>query len=80
VSNRYRFTEAGQAIAERRRSALEKRGNPCGQALVPCSRLWTLNSRCAFSLILRRSAAKAEYESRLALWDEWNAVAIEADG
>jgi NAD(P)-dependent dehydrogenase (short-subunit alcohol dehydrogenase family) len=75
------YAEVGQAIAERRRSAIGKRGNPAAtrgpvlkivDAEKPPLRVFFGPAPLGI--------AKADYESRLALWEEWNAVAIEAQG
>ena len=75
------YAEVSNAIAERRRAAIGKRGNPAAtrgpvlkivDAAQPPLRV--------FFGPAPLSMAKAEYESRLALWEEWNAVSIEAQG
>jgi len=75
------YAQAGQAIAERRRAAIGKRGNPAAtrgpvlkivDAAQPPLRVFFGPAPLGI--------AKADYESRLALWEEWNAVAIEAQG
>ncbi len=75
------YAEVSNAIAERRRAAIGKRGNPAAtrgpvlkivDAAQPPLRV--------FFGPAPLSMAKADYESRLALWEEWNAVSIEAQG
>ncbi|MEO6600596.1 MAG: SDR family oxidoreductase [Polyangiaceae bacterium] len=75
------YAEVGQAIAERRRAAIGKRGNPAatrGPVLkivdAPQPPLRVFFGPAPLGM------ARADYESRLAMWEEWNAVAIEAQG
>ncbi len=75
------YAEVANAIAERRRAAIGKRGNPAA------TRAPVLKIVDAAQPPLRvffgpapLGMAKADYESRLALWEEWQAVAIEAQG
>ncbi len=75
------YAEVGAAIAERRRGAIGKRGNPAA------TRAAVLAIVDAPEPPLRiffgpapLGVAKADYESRLALWEEWNAVSVAANG
>ena len=75
------YAEVSNAIAERRRAAIGKRGNPAatrGPVLkivdAPQPPLRVFFGPAPLGM------AKADYESRLALWEEWNEVAIEAQG
>ena len=75
------YAEAAQAIAERRRASIGKRGNPAATrgALMKIVDAAHPPLRVFFGPA-PLGMAKADYESRLALWEEWNAVSIEAQG
>jgi NAD(P)-dependent dehydrogenase (short-subunit alcohol dehydrogenase family) len=75
------YAAMGNAIAERRRAAVGKRGNPAAtraavlkivDAKEPPLRVFFGPAPLAI--------AKADYESRLALWEEWHAVSVAAQG
>jgi len=75
------YAEVGKAIAERRKAAIGKRGNPAAtrgpilkvvDAAEPPLRV--------FFGPAPLEMAKADYASRLELWQKWQDVAIEANG
>ena len=75
------YAAVSAAIAERRKAAIGKRGNPVAtrgpilkivDSPQPPLRVFFGPAPLAM--------AKADYEGRLKLWEEWNDVAIEAHG
>lgn len=75
------YAAVSQAIAERRKAAIGKRGNPVAtrgpilkivDALEPPLRVFFGPAPLGM--------AKADYEGRLNLWEQWHDVAVEAHG
>ena len=75
------YAEVGQAIAERRRAAIGKRGKPAATRAAVLKIVDAAEPPLrAFLGPAPLGMAKADYESRLALWEAWQPVAIEANG
>jgi len=75
------YAEAHQAVAERRKAASGKRGDPWATRAAVLKIVDA--ERPPLRVFFGRAplgVAKADYESRLKLWEEWNAVSIEAQG
>lgn len=75
------YEAVAKAIAERRRAAIGKRGKPEATRAAVLKIVDAVEPPLrAFLGPLPLGMAKADYESRLALWEKWQPVAVEANG